>query len=214
VWKLHGDPRTVARFVNVHQPPGYMSHETGTPTFGRYPSARVWQQEDQPRVLPPNVSSAEIDISIASASGGVLLVRADAVVGWTAPRPASEFVPTKDRVVTVSVVHIYEKGRIGKRVVTADPKLVEPIVFGFNASRVAPPPTIDPGGPAGSFRNVKYRVSFAASARDRPDIVAEIGPYGDEIRLNGEGVPALVDTSGTFATSVAHVLGLSEPHWG
>ena len=71
VWKLHGDPRTVARFVNVHQPSGYVSQETGTPTFGRYPSARVWQQDDQPRVLPPNVSSAAIDISIASAGGRV-----------------------------------------------------------------------------------------------------------------------------------------------
>jgi hypothetical protein len=57
-------------------------------------------------------------------------------------------------------------------------------------------------------------VSFASSARARPDIVAEIGPYGDEIRLNGRPVPALVDTTGTFATSIAHVLGLSEPHWG
>ena len=210
VWKLRGDPRIVARFVYVHQPRGYGASGVGTPSEGRKDPEPAWTVDDEPRVLPPNVSNAEIDISIASTTGRAVLLRADSVVGWTAPRPANEFVPASDRVVTVSVVHIEDRGRIGKRVVTADPLLVQPIVWAFNAERVAAPP-VPHTSPAGGI-GVAYRVAFASSARAHPDIVAQVDLDAESVLVNGRRAPALVDNG--FSTAAAHVLGLSEPHWG
>ena len=134
----------------------------------------------------------------------------------TGSRPADEFVPARDRVVTVRVVHPYEKGKpVSKTVVATDPKLVSPIVRSFNALRVTPPDTVHSCPPFRAISAV-YEVSFAASAHAGPDVVATIGGCGGvRATVAGRPAPGLGDFSNSeFGNAVAHVLGLPHPHFG
>ncbi len=91
-------------------------------------------------VLPLNISNAQLDVAVSDASSGAVVIRVDALVAWTVPRPRAEFVPAEDRVVILTVTHVDGAKRWpGKRVVATRADLVQPIVRSFNQLRVSAP---------------------------------------------------------------------------
>jgi hypothetical protein len=138
------------------------------------------------------------------------VIRADAQVAWTKPRPQAEFVSARDRVVILTVIHVDgPKPRRGKRVTATDEALVQPIVRSFNQLRLSAPTY---SGECGGDQRLQYQVAFARSPDAPPDLVASIGPcYGVGATAGGRALPGL-DPTGAFSTSVAHLLGSSELH--
>ena len=119
--------------------------------------------------------------------------------------------PPRDRVVTLTVLHPYPTGSpAGKRVVTSDPKLIEPIAHAFNQLRVVAPQTFYECGLITSH-SVSYRVAFSTTRSAAPDLVAWTSQCG-----TGATLPQPVGLTGdaAFGDSVAHLLGLPEPHFG
>jgi hypothetical protein len=107
------------------------------------------------------------------------------------------------------------RGPAGKRVVTSDPKLVHPIVQEFNRLRVEPPDSVY-HCPAIGGRTVAYQVAFATTPTATPDLLATIGLCGPiQVTVGGTVAPSLAAINDqAFGDAVAHVLGLSEPHFG
>jgi hypothetical protein len=208
IWIVRAGLRDVAGFFKTNTPRGFTGLGTGGETLQGVPSYTVSDPLD---VLPPNVANAELDVSVANGGNNLVVIRADAVVAWTPPRPAGDFVPPRDRVVTLTVLHPYAKGSPpGKRVVTSDPKLVEPIVRSFNQLRVrAPQPFYECGSL--TAHSVSYRVAFSTSPTAAPDVVAGTSQCG-----SGATFPKAEDLTGdsSFGDALAHLLGLPEPHFG
>jgi hypothetical protein len=218
LWRVAEAPHAAYEWFLAHTPKGFAGGERDS---GSGPDGATWGLEDSLVSQPPNISDATLSIGVAGDGGAGAIVRVDAIVGWTAPRPANEFVSSRDRTVIVSVVHVFEQGSpVGKRVVTSDPKLVQPIVRIFNRLRVEPPGLVH-GCPAMGAHTVSYRIEFAASPTAKPDIVATIGKCGGpSVTVAGHAAPSLVASSGgavyddSFYNAVARVLGFSEPHFG
>jgi len=214
LWTVPGTPHAVWQWLQAHVPHGFVLGYIGSGgTF------RTFGVEVDLVVAPRDVSRAQLQFGIGAESSGRSVIRADTVVGWTKPRPTNEFVPTTDRTVTVSVVHISpgspSNGPIGKRVSTSYPTLVEPIVRTFNGLHVPPPPEPNPGGPAGCG-SVLYRVGFSATPLATPDVVATVGACGGvDVTVNGRASTGLDDLpKQEFATDAAHILGFTDPHFG
>jgi hypothetical protein len=217
LWLVAEAPHAAYEWLQAHTPHGFAA---GGRESGSGPDGASWGLDDRLVTQPANISYATLSIGVASDGGTGAVVRVDAVVGWTAPRPANEIVSSRDRTVIVSVVHVFEQGSpVGKRVVTSDPKLVQPIVRIFNRLRVEPPGFAH-GCPAIGEHSVSYRIEFATAPTAKPDIVATIGKCGGPgVTVDGRAAPGLVASEGAavydqnFYDAVAHVLGFSEPHF-
>jgi hypothetical protein len=205
-------PHAVWQWLQAHPPKGFLKRGTSSGTSGSIPS---WGVEDELVAQPTNVSYAELLFGIAGDASGNAVVRVDTEVGWTAPRPADEFVPATDRVVTVRVIPAIGPGRPkGKRVVTTNASLVDPIVRAFNALRVSPPDSVHSCPPI-TARTVSYQVAFSPSRTAPPDLVATVGKCGGTgVTARGKRTPNLGEfSSGSFADAVAHVFGLPHAHF-
>jgi len=217
-WTVPGTPHAVWQWLQAHVPHGFVLGTIGSEGTLGEPS-RTFSVEVDLAVAPRNVSEAQLQFGIGGSSSGRSVITADTVVGWTKPRPTDEFVPTTDRTVTVSVVHISpaspSNGPIGKRVTTSDPRLVQTIVQTFNALHVTPPGPPNPGGPSGCG-TVLYRVGLSATPTARPDVVATVGRCGGvDVTVNGRASTSLDDLpKQEFATDAAHILGFTDPHFG
>lgn len=214
LWTVNETPYALWHFVQAHVPfHGYVGQ--GSITDG---GVRTWTFEDDLAVTPQNVSMGSLQLGITGNASGPSVVSADTIVGWTKPRPTDEFVPTTDRTVIVSVVHISpaspSNGPIGKRVTTSDPRLVQPIVHTFNQLHVTPPPAPNGGGCPGPG-TVEDRVTFSSSPTATPDVVATVGRCGGvDVTVNGRTETELDDLPRQeFATDAAHVLGFTNPHF-
>jgi hypothetical protein len=212
IWTVDESPHTVWQWLQAHTPRGFVKDGTSSGTSDGVPS---WGVQDRLSVFPANTSYAELELGVAADASGKSVVRVDTEVGWTAPRPANEFVPASDHVVTVSVVREYAQrgSRVIKRVVASDPKLVEPIVRAFDALRVSPDSVHS--CPPITTRTVSYHVAFSPSPKAPPDVVATIGKCGGVgVTVAGRPAPNLGEFSdAAFADAVAHVLGLPHPHF-
>jgi len=210
LWTVNEDPRAVYRWLQVRGLRGFGRSMTSTGSNGGVP---IWGVEFDLASNPPNITEAALEYGIISDASGHAVVRVDSVVGWAQPRPANEVVGAADKFVIVTVVHI--DGSIGKRVVVTDPKVVQPIVRAFNQLRVSPPEGPHGCPPMGEH-TVSYQVAFATSATAPPDVVASIGKCGNiGVTVKGRPAPGLGDfVNAGFGDAVAHVLGLSEPHFG
>lgn len=212
-WTVNGDAHAEWQWLEGHRRADFHQTETDSGTDRGVPS---WGVTDELTVLPPNVSYAAVDYEIARTSVGGAYLRVDATVGWTTPRPADELLPASDRVVVVTVIHVASVR--GQHVVVIDAGQVGALVRAFNQLRVAPSSLGgEHGCPPFTRRTVSYQVAFAPP-RTAPTVIATLskcGPIG--VRVDGRGAPSLnmYDSTGTaFANDVAHVLGLSEPHFG
>jgi hypothetical protein len=212
LWTVPDDPDAVYQWLQAHPPSGFQS--TGTCSSVKDPG--VVQSRtviDGLLIDQENISEAELQFGIAKNGAGGTTVRADAVVGWTEPRPADEYVSAVDRTVIVTVLHPYEAGSPrGRRTATSDAKLVRPVVRAFNRLKV------EPGSvescPATRGRTLAYEVAFATSPTATPDVIATIGNCGGPaVAVRGHRAPSLAGDP-VFAPAVARVLGLSELPFG
>lgn len=217
VYALTGSMEETFHFLERHRPRGFVASGSALASFGTTHVRSVYHRL---AVLPPNISDAELQVGVEThrraADRAPLVVRVDAIVGWTQPRPREEFVTARDHVVMVSVVHEYPPGqRVGRHVIVTEPGVVRGIVRAFNALRVAPRVRRYHCPPFG-IRTVSYRVTFRESPTAAPDLVATIGKCGPVgVTLRGHALPALAGfAGGDFGVAVAHVLGLDEPHLG
>jgi hypothetical protein len=210
LWTLQSTAANVAGFLQAHRPDGFTGGGIGSLGTLRSRTDRALFVDDQLLVLPSNISNAQLDVAVTDVGSGTVVIRADAQVAWTKPRPKAEFVPIRDHVVILTVTHLDgPKRRRGKRVVATSEELVQPIVRSFNQLRVSAPAYF--GECAGDAR-LQYQVAFARSPGAPPDLVASIGPCSGVGATAGERtLPGLVP-SGAFSTSVAHLLGSSELH--
>jgi len=211
-WTVNADAHAEWQWLEGHRRAGFHLIGTDSGTDRGVPS---WGVTDELTALPSNVSYAAVDYEIARTSAGGAYIRVDATVDWTAPRPADEFLHASDQVV-VTVLHVASVP--GKRVVVTDPGQVATIVRAFNQLHVVPSSLgVKYGCPPLTRRTVSYQVGFGA-ARDTPTMVATLGQCGPiGVTVDGRGAPSLnmYDSAGSaFANDVAHVLGLTEPHFG
>jgi hypothetical protein len=204
-------PSRVAKWLQAHVPKGMSTNGTtiGTGSVGKLHFAEV---DNFLRLRPPNISFAELRLRAEDDGTGNTIIRADAAVAWTEPRPANEYVPAQDHVVTVTVVHA---SGTSPHVATAA-TLIDPVIRTFNDLPVDPPPAphgFIECGPMGA-NTVSYEVAFSTTRTSTPDLVAGVGQCGAvSVTVHGHKELALQDDR--FSTAVARVLGLTDgPHWG
>jgi hypothetical protein len=210
LWTMRSTATNVAGFLQRYRPHGFTGRGGGSAGTLGSKTGQALFTDNQLTVLPANISNAQLDLSVADAGSGNVVIRVDAIVAWTKPRPRAEFASAQDRVVILTVIHVDgPKPRPGKRVVATRADLVQPIVESFNQLRVSAPAysyECPPGG------RLSYQVAFARSPDSPPDLVASIGPcFGVGATAGKRALPAL-DPSGAFSDSVAHLLGSSELH--
>ena len=137
-WTVAQDPSAVVAFLKTHVPSGFVASGVSTSSS---PTERAQYVIDQLRAFAPNVSDAGLEIGVARRNLARTTVRADAVVGWTEPRPADEYVPAADSVVIVSVIRVFQPGKpVVRRVVVTDPAAVAQIARAFGDAAASHPP--------------------------------------------------------------------------
>ncbi|MGO9874548.1 MAG: hypothetical protein ACLPVY_12170 [Acidimicrobiia bacterium] len=209
-WTMHSTAANVAGFLETHRPNGFTGDGDGSLGALRSHTNVALFTSNQLAVLPLNISNAQLDVAVSDATSGTVVIRVDALVAWTVPRPRAEFVRTTDRVVILTVTHVDGARRWpGKRVVNTRADLVQAIVRSFNALRVSAP-QLSYGCPPGAL--LSYQIAFARSPNATPDLVAVTSRCGRVGATVGTRALPALDTTGAFSESVAHLLGSSEVH--
>lgn len=195
-------PTGVVAFLMARRPHGYTN---GSTSSGTVQGVRSWGITWTLAAFPTNISVAELQVGIVGGQAGTSVVRVDAVVGWTSPRPADEYGSARDHVVVVTYLteslgedHVHRR-----RVVTA-PKQVAQLVTVFNQLRVMPPNAVFHCPPSSGA----YRLAYSTAVAAAPDVVAEVGNCRFvNVTINGR--PALLLDDGpslVFSTATAHAL--------
>ena len=226
LWVTNESPSTALHWLESHLPAGFTLAGTSS---GSGPGAQgvVLGTGGSLNVLPENISYAALQFQATAASPDCPVhancfsgtyIRVDAITGWVAPRPANEYVPATDKVVSVTVACFSCDLLVApKPHITSNPKLVQPIINAFNALAVEPPGAVY-NCPMIGANSVTYRVAFSATTTTTPDIVVTIGLCGpDQVTVHGRVAPSLsayANDGGAFGDAVAHVLGLATPHFG
>ena len=207
-WIVFGESGAITRFLERHAPVGYAFSGTAGSSN---PTAHASVVIDRLRVLPANVANAGLEIGVADGKPGQVVLRVDAVVQFTAVRPADERVPARDHAVVVSVFRVIQRGKpVVRRVVVTDPARVAGLAGAFARLHVAPEGTVAHCLML-TANAVGYRVAFAASASAQPDVVATIRACSPiAVTVGGHKSADLNDFNGGFGRAVAHALGMSE----
>ena len=210
LWTMRSTAENVAGFLHKYPPHGFTGSSIGSTGSVRSKTDRALITDDRLTVLPPDISNAQLDVAVSDSGAGNVVIRVDSIVAWTKPRPRAEFASAQDRVVILSVIHVDgAKPRPGKRVVATTADLVQPVLWSFNQLQVSAPAY---GSECGSGGRLSYRIAFARSPDATPDLVATIGPCLGVGATSGKRALPLLDPTGAFADSVAHLLGASELH--
>jgi hypothetical protein len=203
-------PYDVWHFLQAHTPHGFLSRgrnsgkTRGQPTYG---------VQDDLAVLPLNISVAELWVSTSADASGRAVIRVEAEVAWTVPRPAEEYVRPGDRVMIASTDHPYGPNkRRGRRRVVTDPRIIRPLAHAFNALRLAPAPG-GFGHECGLLtqRTVVYHLAFGSSTNARPRLTATLSCFAVAVTVNGHGEPTLDNLPDTAWQDLRRVLGIPEP---
>jgi hypothetical protein len=94
-WRAPGRPQAVLAWEQAHLPRGFTPEDA---SFGP-PS---WDRTFSLTPLPGVLNARDLVVEVAGASPGQTVIRVDAQVSWQPPRPASEWVPSAARVVTIT----------------------------------------------------------------------------------------------------------------
>jgi len=202
LFTVRAAPTAVVAFLTARQLHGYTTGGTSSGTSNGVPSwGIVWILA----AAPMNISVAELQVGIVGGQAGTSVVRVDAVVGWTAPRPANEYVSAQDHVVVVTYfTESLGKENVHRRRVITAPKQVALLVAVFNQLRVMPPNASFHCPPSSGA----YRLAFSRSASAAPDVVAEVGNCRFvNVTIDGRPAPLLDDGPNlAFSTAAAHAL--------
>jgi hypothetical protein len=195
LWSVGEVPESVSSFAATHTPAGLTSDGVGAGSETRG-SAKAWFVTQALTALPMNISFAELQVAVVDGDNGGSLVRADALVGWTDPRPADEFVSDRDQVATITRTQGWAPPRNDGRIVVTNQQYLRTLVAAFNQLRVGPPvrsyscSVID-------ATTVAYSVAFSVSPGASPDVVAGVGGCdGVGVTVNGHPAPYLEDRTG------------------
>jgi hypothetical protein len=175
-------------------------------------AGHAWTSSAQLVDLPVNVAFAQLDGEVTQGASGSSVVRIDALVYWTPPKPTTEYVPSRDRVATLIALRPTSPSNVALRVVVTDAAKVKALATGFNNMRLA---GVDERGECG-YRVVDipgmnraspyttiYEVEFSATTRAAPDLIVAtplcLGHVG--VRAQGRQQPDL-STDDTFTRTI------------
>jgi len=204
LFTIRAAPSAVVAFLMACRPHGYTNGGTST-SSGISSGVQSWGIIWTLAASPMNISVAELQVGIVGGQAGTSVVRVDADVGWTAPRPANEYASAQDHVVVVTYfTESLGKENVQRRRVVTAPKQVAQLVTVFNQLRVMPPNASFHCPPSSGV----YRLAFSRSISTAPDVVAEVGNCRFvNVTINGRTAPLLDDgSSQVFSTAAAHAL--------
>ncbi len=158
------------------------------------------------RSVPPGIYQARLVLTIAPASSGGSLVRADAQVIWFPPRTAAEYIdPSRYHVLLIAVTILNPRLHTIKRVVTSQAVITQ-LAEALNQSQTQPV-----GEPSCPLIFATYRLAFAVSLHSPPVVVisASLWPCGGaDISVDGRAQPPLQD-GGVVVDTADRLLGVS-----
>lgn len=150
------------------------------------------------RSVPAGVYDARLVLTIAPASSGGSLVRADAQVIWFPPRTAAEYIdPARYHVLVIAVTILNPRSHTIDRVVTSQAAITQ-LAEALNRSQVQP---VEPFCP---LIFATYRLAFAVSLHGRPVVVISASRWpcgGAKITAGGREQPPLQDADTVVATA-------------
>ncbi len=201
-WAVRESKTAVLAFARAHVPSGFRVTSSGSLSHG---AEVVLSLVSERTSLPPNIGYEAMTIEVTEQPGEGCVIRIDALVNWTEPKPASELVPRADAVVIVSEYRGVARPRLVARRIVSDAAAVRALVTAFDALRVEPIqrayhcPEIDESTPSSG-------VAFSASAGTSPNIDAHIGPCGGvRVTVHGHAEPTLAPNP-TFSEAIRHAL--------
>ncbi|MGO9875421.1 MAG: hypothetical protein ACLPVY_16650 [Acidimicrobiia bacterium] len=200
LFTIRAVPTAVVALLMARRPHGYTNGYTSS---GTIQGVRNWGIIWTLATSPMNISVAELQVGIVGGQAGTSVVRVDAVVGWTAPRPANEYVSAQDHVVVVTFIPQVDGPVARHRIITAHEQ-VALLVTVFNQLRVMPPDA-NFGCPISSGA---YRLAYSKSVGVTPDVIAEVGTCRFvTVTIDGHSAPGLDDGPRlVFSTAAAHAL--------
>lgn len=176
------------------------------------PTGKAWIFESQFLHLPLNVALAQVNVAVADHAGGGAVVRVDALVSWTPPKPEAEYVPVDDRVATLTAMHPSSPPAVFRRVVITDPHRFAALAASFNRMRLAVIVITgecgaslvfvpDLGGYARGYGTI-YEVAFSTDTRTKPNLIVVLPTcHGIGVRAGGALEPTLLEDD-TFPNAV------------
>jgi hypothetical protein len=191
-WLVPGSSKAVLSFIEKHTPAGSKLDETGSSNIA--PGYRLvgYSWPARAGVL----SSRELVVEVVSLKGGSTALRADALVVWMTPRPASERIPRLVRRLQVTVLSA-KRTTEGPLTFTSSKQ-----VSGVR-SLIDRLPVAQPGAVAcpADFA-IRVRLAFYSARSARPVAVADVDPSGCQgvaLTIKGRSQPPL--TSAAFPGS-------------
>jgi hypothetical protein len=175
---------TAAAFLAARVPPG-MGHG-GTGSGGTTQDVSYLA-----RSVPAGIASAQLVLTIAPASAGGSLLRADAQVIWYPSRSAAEYIdPARYHVLSL-VVTIFGRNPHTVRKVVTSQAFIARLAETLDRSQAEPTATVV--CPA-DFED--YQLSFSVSGNSRPAVTVwanETGCGGAQVAVDGHSQPSLAD---------------------
>ena len=143
------------------------------------------------RSVPAGIASAQLVLTIAPASSGGSLLRADAQVIWYPPRSAAEHIdPARYHVLSLVVTIFGRHPHTVRKVVTSQ-AFIARLAETLDRSQAEPTATVV--CPA-DFED--YQLSFSVSGSSHPAVTVranETGCGGAQVAVNGQSQPSLAD---------------------
>jgi len=157
------------------------------------------------RSVPAGIYAARLVLTIAPASSGGSLVRADAQVIWFPPRTAAEYIdPARYHVLVIAVTILNPRSHTIEKAVTSQAAITQ-LAEALNQSQVQP---VEPFCP---LIFATYRLAFAVSRHSRPVVVVSASRWpcgGAKISVGGREQPPLQD-AGTVVATADRLLGVT-----
>jgi len=143
------------------------------------------------RSVLAGIASAQLVLTIAPASSGGSMLRADAQVIWYPPRSAAEYIdPARYHVLGLVVTIFGRNPHTVRKVVTSQAFIAR---LAETLDRAQAEPTATVVCPA-DFED--YQLSFSVSRSSRPEVTVranETGCGGAQVAVNGQSQPSLAD---------------------
>ncbi len=135
-WLVPGAPAGVLTWLRHHPPAGTQSDGSGS--AGNRSGTYEWFLSFAYRKVPAVLYEAELDVSVAGASGGRTAVRADSYAAGMVPRPDWERVPSGVSAINVTVQPSDGRGSYPLGTIT-QPALLKRLVAAFDSFPIVQP---------------------------------------------------------------------------
>ena len=194
-----------AAFLAAHVPAGLAENGEGQ---GSGPAGVTMREVTYlAQHVPAGIAAAQLVVTLAPASSGGSLLRADAQVTWYPSRTAAEYIdPARYHVLSIRVFVAGRHPHIVHQVVTSQ-AFIARLATALNRMQAE---VLEAVHCPAIFAD--YTLSFSVSRSSRPVVVVtanETGCGGAGITVNGQQQPPLVDQNGTVASLVDQVVNVN-----